>query len=175
MTYYIGIDPGVAGGFGVLGTDKNDAELVGVYKMPATEGDILALAREFATWGQCVALIETLGGIPGQYDKAERVYKMRSSPKSYGVLSENRGVLRMAFMAAGIPVETVNARVWQTHFKLIRTDKSESDTAKKNRHKAKAQSLFPGLKLTHFTSDAILLAAYARMNSGVLFHQAVGA
>jgi hypothetical protein len=40
--------------------------------------------------------------------------------------------------------------------------KDETSTEKKNRHKAAAVRLFPGVKVTHKVADAILIAEFAR-------------
>jgi len=75
---------------------------------------------------------------------------------------QNYGFVRGVLVALEIPFEEVLPQKWQATFSLKRTDKSESDTAKKNRHKAKAQNLFPGARCTHSVSDAILIAEYGR-------------
>lgn len=51
--------------------------------------------------------------------------------------------------------------VWQKPFRLP-TQKKAGNTAKKNTHKARAQELFPGLKITHAVADALLIAEYGR-------------
>ena len=72
------------------------------------------------------------------------------------------GRIETALIAAGISHEFYTPQVWQAAFGLKRTDKAESDTAKKNRHKAAAVRLFPGRKIVHWEADAILLADFCR-------------
>jgi hypothetical protein len=67
----------------------------------------------------------------------------------------------MALIASGVPFEAVTPGKWQKEFGLL-AKKGETKTAKKNRHKARAQELFPDLKITHATADALLIAEYGR-------------
>lgn len=60
------------------------------------------------------------------------------------------------------PIELVAPSVWQRAFVLAGGPRDEGITAKKNRHKARAQELFPNLKITHACADALLLAEYCR-------------
>ena len=142
---FIGIDPGKSGGIAYIhATGGSGAE-----KMPATERD---------TWATLVgndnntfALIEKVGPMPKQ-----GVTSMFSFGRNYGML-------RAFLIAAGIPFETVSPQKWQREFGLIvPKSKGLTDTQKKNLHKAKAQELFPHLKITHAIADALLIAKYAQ-------------
>lgn len=70
----------------------------------------------------------------------------------------------MACLAAGLRVEYVSPQKWQRALGLLSKGRGlgQGDTAKKNRNKAKAQELFPGVKVTHAIADALLLAEYGR-------------
>ncbi len=72
----------------------------------------------------------------------------------------NYGFLRGCLHCLKIPFEEVTPAKWQREFSLLRTDKAETNTAKKNRHKAKAQQLFPDTNVTHAIADALLIAEY---------------
>ena len=65
------------------------------------------------------------------------------------------GNLEMALTAAGIPFERVRPQVWQKALGCM----TKGD---KNVSKRKAQELFPQLKITHATADALLLAEFGR-------------
>lgn len=87
------------------------------------------------------------------------IEKVHSMPKQ-GVSSsfkfgDSRGLLRGLVIGAGIPWEWVSPQAWQKALDC----RSGGD---KRVTKARAQALFPGLKLTHATSDALLIAEYAR-------------
>ena len=144
----IGIDPGKAGGIAVVGWERAVA-----HPMPATERDILDLIaslRELAAPDSPTAIIERVASMPKQ-----------------GVVStftfcENYGALRMPLIAVGVPFESVSPGVWQRPFNLPTIKSAGSKVAKKNAHKARAQELFPGVKITHAVADALLLAEWGR-------------
>jgi hypothetical protein len=72
------------------------------------------------------------------------------------------GRLRLAAYAAGHEVHLVRPQKWKQALGLIVYGKGlgRNDTEKKNLNKAKAQELFPTLKVIHATADALLLAQY---------------
>lgn len=141
MTDYIGVDPGKSGAIVVLREAKVD-----VLTCKHTERDLWSFVAERR---DAVAIIEKVHAMPKQ-----GVTSMFNFGMSYGFL---RGIL----VASAIPFEDVTPAKWQKRYGLIRK-KGESDTAKKNRHKAKAQELFPSQKITHATADALLIAHYCR-------------
>ena len=137
---WLGIDPGQSGGIAWIDEDGPHA-----IPMPATERDVwevIVLLEDWATF----ALIETVHSMPKQ--------GVASSFK----FGQSYGMLRMALIASGIPFAGITPQKWQGPLGLKRTSKDETITAKKNRHKARAQELFPSLKITHKIADALLLA-----------------
>ena len=143
MQRYIGIDPGVNGGIAWI--DDNEPH---VEKMPPTTGDLWQLIAGLEV-GQCYCVIE----------------KVHTSPqmgvKSAGTFMEGKGKLLMALCAGGIPHEQVSPAKWQRTLGLL-SGKDKDQTRHKNKLKQKAQELFPSLKITHATADALLLAEYCR-------------
>jgi len=140
---YIGVDPGVSGGIAVL--NENGLALESV-PMPATEQDLLDVftAVESPVWRRPA------------HAMIERVY---SSPQM-GVASaftfgKGYGALLMALTAARIPFDQVVPAKWQAVMGCL----SRGD---KNITKRRAQQLFPDVKVTHATADALLLAEYGR-------------
>jgi len=118
--------------------------------MPATASDLVDELGALRLNSK--AVVEQIGvGIPGQRG-AQGVAK----------LNRNYGMILGVLAALGIPHETVPAGVWQRAFGLTRSSKTETQAAKKNRHKAKAQQLFPMLNITHATADALLIAEWLR-------------
>ena len=150
---YLGIDPGVSGGLAVL-SESGDA--LWVCKMPATDRELLELLGEQSAKEPTRGLIEKLGGMPRENGRAKQ------SPTTMFKMGRNYGALHMALAAAGIPYSEILPRAWQMNFGLLRAKSSESQTGKKNRHKQMAQQLFPTLKITHATADALLIAHYCR-------------
>jgi hypothetical protein len=142
MSIYIGIDPGMSGAIAV------QDELVGkvfTYKLDTTERDIHdSLLHSFdSEHGKMFAVIERVNAMPKQGI---------SSTFKFG---RSYGFLRGCLISLGIPFEEVSPAVWQRAMGCL----SKGD---KNVTKAKAQQLFPQVKVIHATADALLLAEYCR-------------
>ena len=136
MSTIIGIDPGTNGGIAWITDGKPCVE-----KMPDTLQDLWELFRDISSEGDCRAYLE----------------QVHSSPQM-GVVSSftfgnGFGHLEMALTAAGIPFERVRPQVWQKAMGCM----TKGD---KNVSKRKAQELFPNMKVTHATADALLIASY---------------
>lgn len=139
MLTVIGIDPGASGGFAVIGPDGTYAT-----KFPETESDtVTELKMVTLLDSSCVAYLEEVHAMPKQ-----GVVSVFKFGQSYGFL---RGVL------AGLNVRRsfVRPQVWQKALGCM----SKGD---KNVTKRRAQELFPSLKITHATADALLIAEYGR-------------
>ena len=145
---YIGIDPGTNGGIAVL---DYGGKVLSVVKMPATPQDSLDFLGEYSGQDIKAALEDDGHGIPGQSSKATATF------------ARHNGHLEMALLALGIPTEKVTPQKWQKVYQLG-SSKNIPKGAWKNKLKAKAQQLFPSLgkKITLSTSDALLIAEYAR-------------
>ena len=137
---FIGIDPGLSGGVAYLDTD---IPVPVAYRMPETERDLWDLLDEMKGWGAERAVLELV----------------RSSPQM-GVTSaftfgRGLGGIRMALIGLGIPFEEVSPVKWQRALGCL-------SKGQKNVTKRKAQETFPGVKVTHATADAMLLAEFGR-------------
>lgn len=135
----IGIDPGKNGGIAFIDTDLAMRDGTTAVKMPATEADVWEVLRQYG--GDDFAVVE----------------KVASSPQM-GVTSaftfgKGYGVLLGCLTAAGIPFEEVSPQKWQKAMNCL----THGD---KNVTKRKAQQMFPWLKVTHATADALLIAYY---------------
>lgn len=130
----LGIDPGASGGIAIVG-DKLYA-----VSMPETLMDIW---QELQTWRTevKVAYIENVHTMPGD------------GRASAGKFMRNVGNLEAFLTAAAIPFERVAPGVWQKAMGCL----TKGD---KNVSKRRAQELFPTLRITHATADALLIAAY---------------
>lgn len=98
------------------------------------------------------------------------IEKVASSPqmgvKSAFTFGASYGAVRAFLVAAGVPFEEVSPGVWQKAMGVPKRDSSDiGAAAQKNRTKARAGELFPGVRCTHGNSDALLLAEYARRKS----------
>lgn len=139
---FIGIDPGQSGGISILSEVSAQA-----WKMPDTEKDCAELLDELvSSVGFRVCFIENVHSMPKQ-----GVASSFKFGRSYGFL---RGLL----IGLKIPFEEITPQVWQKEMNC----RTGGD---KNVSKAKAQQLWPELKITHATADSLLIAECARRRS----------
>jgi hypothetical protein len=122
--------------------------------MPATERDVWEFFSrtiynpEFKR--RSMAVIEKVHSMPGQGVHSTFKFGM------------GYGGLRMALIAAGIPFIEATPQAWQKELEIPPRKKTETKTQFKNRLKAMAQQLFPGVDVTLKTADALLIAYYCR-------------
>jgi len=146
----IGIDPGINGGIAWIVDGKPCVE-----KMPDTVKDL---------WELLVSITNGFVAFRGSNALMFKAYieAVTSSPqmgvKSAFTFGQGLGRLEMALTAAGIPFERVRPQQWQKAMKCM-------SGGNKNVTKARAQELFPSLKITHATADALLIAEYGRRES----------
>ena len=142
----IGIDPGQSGGIAWI-DDKGRAC---VEKMPVTLADL---------WELMQSITEGFVAFRASNSLMFKAYieQVHSSPqmgvKSAFTFGNGYGHLEMALTAAGIPFERVRPQVWQKALGCL----TKGD---KNVSKRRAQELYPQLKVTHATADALLIATY---------------
>jgi hypothetical protein len=146
----IGIDPGQSGGIAWI-DEKGRAC---VEKMPETLADLWDLICDIKQGqGKCPSIRLDLS-VTGCRAFIEQVH---SSPqmgvKSAFTFGNGYGHLEMALTAAGIPFERVRPQKWQQVMGCM----TKGD---KNVSKRRAQELYPQIKVTHATSDALLIATY---------------
>jgi len=139
----IGIDPGKSGGIAWITDGKPCVE-----KMPGSLRDLWDLICDITNHPRST--------VDGRKYKAY-IEQVHSSPqmgvKSAFTFGNGFGHLEMALTAAGIPFERVRPQKWQQVMGCL----TKGD---KNVSKRKAQELFPSMKVTHSTADALLIAAY---------------
>lgn len=155
---YIGIDPGKSGGIAVgYRTPDGHLDDVVCWNMPETPADLLELLERYDPRRSSTsrAVLERVNaGVWGHVagGGAKRGSMGVSSAFTFG---RGYGWIEMALLAARIPVDLVQPVTWQTALGCrTRGDKNVS--------KARAQQLFPSIKITHAIADALLLMEYAR-------------
>ena len=131
----------MAGGLAILGEGVKPYAV----KMPATERDIFETLQMLSKWNntEVVAVIEKVHSMPAQ------------GVVSSFTFGHGYGGLRMALIALAIPFREVTPQLWQKAIGC-RTG------GNKNVSKAKAQELFPALKITHAIADSLLIAEWLR-------------
>lgn len=145
--FAIGIDPGKHGCIAVM--DMADHKITDVFKMPQTPADTIDLLSGLNP-DESVAYLEQVNEQPGQRGMFE-----------YG---RNYGMIETALSALKISHYKVTPQKWQKPFQLRKpttTDKAKAYRERKAILKAKAQEIFPNIKVTLDTSDGLLLAEYA--------------
>jgi crossover junction endodeoxyribonuclease RuvC len=146
----LGVDPGASGSLAFI-PDNNPAQAWAV-KMPETLADLWEVVSEYDplekwrhhdTRFSVHACLESVHSMPGQGV---------SSSFKFG---RGFGNLEMALTAAKIPFTYVTPQKWQKELGCL----TKGD---KNISKARAQQLFPHIKVTHAIADALLIAEYCR-------------
>ena len=144
----IGIDPGVNGGIAWIANNKACVE-----KMPDTLQDLWELIEDIRSCEMATPRFN------GEHMIKAYLEQVHSSPqmgvKSAFTFGNGFGHLEMALTAAGIPFERVRPQAWQKAMGCM-------TGGDKNVSKRKAQELFPHIKCTHATSDALLIAEFGR-------------
>lgn len=142
----IAIDPGANGGIAVYSKERD--MLIDVTPMPPTPGDVLEYITRFQVHARCY--LEKVGGMPHQGGSA-----MFNFGKGFGQLE-------MALLARRVPTVEVTPQKWQKALSLG-TKGDKTTTQWKNKLKERAMQLYPGIKVTLATADALLILEYARM------------
>jgi len=132
----VGIDPGWSGGLAVI-----TPQAAGCHKFTKlTETDILDVLEEYLS-GADACYLELVHSMKGQ--GVSSTFKFG---KIYGLLW---GIV----LSARVPLYHVTPQRWQKSLNCL----TKGD---KNVSKRRAQELFPHLKVTHATADALLIAQY---------------
>jgi hypothetical protein len=148
MNILIAIDPGMSGGIAF----RADNGPAGADKMPKTEKDICELLQSLSPIlsPASVYMEDVPIGMPG---------KGAASSK----LNANAGFIRGVICSMGLKTVMVRPAKWQRHFGLGKRSGCASDTEWKNKLKQAAQRLYPDIKVTLDTADALLLLEYGRV------------
>jgi crossover junction endodeoxyribonuclease RuvC len=149
---WIGIDPGQSGGIAwIIHSTWDKSTTAGACKIPATDHDTWSTIKALSTEGnrgvESFAVLEKVHSMPKQ--GVASTFKFGTS----------YGMLRAFLIASEIPFEEVTPNKWQRAM-------SCQTGGDKNVTKAKAQEMFPHIKMTHAIADALLIADYCRRHHG---------
>lgn len=147
---YIGIDPGKSGG---ITTIKDNSE-VEVFKIPYNEDGVDAIElknffKQLHKKNRVICMLEKIWG-----NSASSGFTEFSFGESYGML-------KASLIFSLTPFQLVAPKTWMAYYS-INKHRDESRNDWKNRLKKKAMELFPGVKVTLWNADALLIANYCR-------------
>lgn len=146
---FIGIDPGVSGGFAIIETHAESMLQPPAFKCiePVPFGCLEAFATHISCYGQACILLEKVHSSPQM--------GVSTAFKFGKVCGQIEGVLAAYEYA---PIE-VTPQTWQSALNC------RTGGDKKITH-ALAKKLFPDVKITHATADACLIAYYGYLKYG---------
>lgn len=148
---YLGIDPGVSGGLALI---DSLGTCLTVAAMPSTDKELWEWLS--GVWSHCTrvtAVLEQVGGfMAGHARPGSAMFRFGAS----------YGAVRMGLIAAEIPFRMLTPQQWLKYAGLGGKRPTDNDTRWKNRLKSRAQELFPDVKITLKTADALLLADCCR-------------
>jgi hypothetical protein len=167
------IDPGAAGGIAI----ENEAGEVKAYSMPKTDTGITELFQtinQMKPEGSIVSvMMEQVSGFIGTHPVEMATIcpncgatvpyvEQQGQPGSFMFnFGNGYGFLRGCCLMAGFRFEQVTPRTWQKALGLSK-DKGMGKTEWKNILKDRAQKLFPQIKVTLSTADALLILEFSR-------------
>lgn len=140
MNLILGIDPGISGGAALVSKDRTFVHVESFKR--STPADLIKWLFEHKL-KISMGYLEGVGAKPS--DGVVPAFK-------FGM---NYGWWQGVLAALEVPFERVYPLKWQTALSC-RTG------GNKNVSKIRAQELFPGMKITHATADALLIAEYGR-------------
>lgn len=156
MKRIIAVDPGANGAIVVASIDDAGVQMISIYNMPDTDKDLwdvvssLSSGLDFSK-DSLFAYIERVGGyMPGN-----------SGPASVK-FADHCGALRMAFIAAEIPLIRILPHTWM---KSVMGALPKDKKARKNLIKAEMQRRYPHIKVTLNNADALGILTYALQNA----------
>jgi len=154
VRYILAIDPGKSGGM----ASWSDAYVVKALPMPDTPREIIDAINDYfqVACRNSIVIMEKVSGYAGGGGQPG------SAMFRFG---EGYGFIQGVVMTLGMRLELVTPQKWQKALGLSHREKTQSKCEWKNKLKAEAERLYPGVKVTLATADALLLLEYARRMS----------
>lgn len=147
----IGLDPGANGGLAVLFEDGRSH----AWSMPE-DSELIELLRDVALFEEgvrVIAFLELVGGYVGKRQPGSAMFRF----------GESFGFLRGVLQTLRIPTELVRPQEWQRGLPGV---KGTEGAARKRLLREHAARIFPDLKVTLATADALLIARWGMMSGG---------
>lgn len=155
----LGIDPGSNGGIAVYQPGYN----VKVYKMPKDIADLRDLLMYYAGIAKPIVFLEKLSVRPDdiQIDSGNKAANMGKLFRIQNMMA-NYEHLKALIEVAEIPYVMVHPASWQSKLKLRLHGQHEEKADRKRRFKEVAAKLYPGVNVTLWNSDALLIMHFGR-------------
>ena len=155
MKAWIGIDPGASGAAVAIFED-------GTIKVcrfsKSTEKDVWIFLSDLAMDYACFCVKEKVWAMPATNEDGS---KRGMGAMTSFVFGENNGFIKGLLVAAMIPYEEKVPQTWQKSFGM-KKEKGEMQPSYKRKLKEKAEQLYPSLKITTDTADAVLIADFCK-------------
>lgn len=158
MMICLGIDPGKAGGIAKINLTKGTIEAL---KMPETLDEIVAVLSSIGS--NSFTIIEEEHARPSvrrginPVTNQEEIYQSRGAVATW-TFAQHYGELLGILSALHMPHELMKPKFWMKSLGLRSREKGETQTHWKNFLKERAQQMYPGLRVTLATADALLIA-----------------
>ena len=153
----IGIDPGASGGIAVYIPGR----LTKTLKMPKDPKDFRAFISYYRENFQPIVFIEKLSVRPDDVsvsnDRAA-MGKMYRIQKMMANFEQMKAIMEVE----GVPFVLTHPMTWQTKLTIRERGWHEEKAERKNRYKERAAALYPGVKITLWNADALLLMHFGR-------------
>jgi hypothetical protein len=149
----LAIDPGATGGIARWKQGQPTVALA----MPPTEDELVTLFRTLITPDESIAFVEHVTGFIGKSHPGSRMF----------VFGRNFGFILGVLQAMGVRTELVRPQKWQKPFSLGTASGCATRAEWKGKLKLHAQRLYPKLKPTLKTADALLLLKFALKSCGL--------
>lgn len=161
ISHFIGVDPGGSGGIAVI---DSTCEVIVLRSMPDSERDTWELVDSLP-YGQ--TLLEKVHARPAfsggpVCGACKRPLQMNQGITSTFTFGTNYGFIRGCLIAAELPFEEADPKIWIHGLRIPPKKKTEKQHQWKARLKSVAQQMFPELHITLKTCDALLIAEYLR-------------
>lgn len=153
MLKFLGIDPGSTGAIAVLNEEGN---ILDIFKMPSDDDDLFYLLKDLSRTVTLAAL-ERQQAFPEQMKTKDGKIRVQNRLGAQKFL-EGYGYARGLLMGLGIPFEKVSPITWQRYMHCLTGGWKLVSTAR-------AQELFPRMKVAQWNADALLLAEYIRLKT----------
>lgn len=155
----MGIDPGSNGGIAIFIPGMKTKAI----KMPKDNSELADMFQYYAESYKPIIFLEKLSVRPDDVavgaDGKPNMGKIFRIQKMMANFEHLKALIEMA----GIPYVMVHPRKWMCYLNLVQKGVKEEKAERKRRYASKAGELYPGVKVTLWNADALLIMHFARI------------